>query len=204
MTDFDLDRLGEMWRTEPDPAEMEKLRLAAEGIARNARLAQFFDAAFAIIVSAIVLFLALSNPKPQTLILGAGAIALMLFGTVRQRRLRQVELESLSGTAEQMLDQSIGRLRATIRRTRLALISLTPAFVIGLGFGMALDGGLIDQISSLTTRPWAPLAFKALVVGLVGLGMVHYLRTIPRNRGELERLTALRESFRHETETGES
>lgn len=200
MTDLDLDRLGEMWRQPPDSNEMEKLRLAAETIARNARRAQFFDAAFAIIVSAIVLLLALSNPKPTTLILGAGAIALMLFGTVRQRRLRQVELESLVGTAEQMLDQSIVRLRATIRRTRIGLISLIPAFIVGLVFGAALDGGIINQVAGQISGSRAPLVFKAAVIFLVCIGMLHYLRALPRNRDELKRLIALRESFRRETE----
>ena len=35
MSDFDLDRLGDVWRQQPDPAEMERLRRTAIAVAAS-------------------------------------------------------------------------------------------------------------------------------------------------------------------------
>ena len=43
MSDFDLDRLGDVWRQQPDPAEMERLQKSAAAVARRARRAQVVD-----------------------------------------------------------------------------------------------------------------------------------------------------------------
>ena len=43
MTDFDLDRLGELWRQDPEPAEIERMRQSAAAISRRARRAQLAD-----------------------------------------------------------------------------------------------------------------------------------------------------------------
>lgn len=204
MTDFDLDRLGDVWRQAPDPREMEKLRRTAEAVARHARRAQLVDAALAIAVSVIVLVLALSNPKVETLAIGAAAIALMLSSSIRQRRLRALELKSLAGTAEEMLDQSIDRLRATVKRTRLALLSVGPAFVIGIGFGFALNSGAgSDILATYSAKPWAPI-LSLVAVAILGGGLAHYFGNYRRDRAELERLVALREAFRKESENTES
>lgn len=201
MTDFDLDRLGDVWRQQPDPAEMEALRRTAEAVAKRARRAQLADAALAIFVSAVVLALALSSPRPATLLIGGAAIALMLYTSIRQRRLRKLELESLGGSAEEMLDQSIDRLRATVKRTRLGMISMVPAFAIGIGFGAALDkdpgAGIIARFGD---DPWAPLAAAAILIAVLTGGLIHYYRTFRRDRSELERLTAMRDAFRQERE----
>ena len=45
MTDFDLDRLGDVWRQQPDPAEMERLQRSAAAVSRRARWAQLVDIA---------------------------------------------------------------------------------------------------------------------------------------------------------------
>ena len=37
MSDFDLDRLGDVWRQQPDPAEMERLQRTAAAVSRRAR-----------------------------------------------------------------------------------------------------------------------------------------------------------------------
>lgn len=201
MTDFDLDRLGDVWRQQPDPAEMEALRHTAETVARRARRAQLADAMLGIVVSAAVLILALSHARPATVLLGGAAIALMLYSSVRQRRLRKLELESLVGSAEEMLDQSIDRLRATVKRTRLGLITMAPAFAIGIGFGAALDNdpgaGFIARFSD---DPWAPLALAAILVAILAGSLIHYYHALRRDRAELERLIALRDAFREERE----
>ena len=58
MTDFDLDRLGDVWRQDPDPAEMAALKRTAETVARRARREQIADTGFAAVVSIAVLVVA--------------------------------------------------------------------------------------------------------------------------------------------------
>ncbi|MBX3562366.1 MAG: hypothetical protein KF780_11205 [Sphingomonas sp.] len=202
MTDFDLERLGDMWRQEPDPAEMEALRRTAETVARRARRAQTMDVGLAIVVSMVVMTLALSNPEPETLLVGAAAIGLMLYSSIRQRHLRKLELMTLTGSAEEMLDQSIARLRATVKRTRLGLIGTIPAMSVGIGFGAMLDrgpgSGLIARFAS---EPWLPIGVALASIAIIAAGFVHYIRTMRRDRNELDRLVTLREAFREEQET---
>jgi uncharacterized membrane protein YoaK (UPF0700 family) len=203
MTDFDLERLGDMWRQEPDPAELEALRRAAETVARRARRDQIMDAALAIVVSAVVLVLALSNPQAEALLAGGAAIVLILFNSVRQRRLRRLEMESLTGSTEEMLDQSIARLRATLKRTRLGLIGAIPGLLLGLGFGAALErgpgSGLIVRFAS---HPWLPGAVAIACIAILMAAFLHYSRMMRMDRNEMERLIALREAFRQEDEDG--
>ena len=202
MTDFDLDRLGDMWRQEPDPAEMAALRRTAEAVARRARRDQFTDAGLAVLVSAIVLVLALTNPNPETLAVGGAAIALMLYSSVRQRHFRKLELKSLTGSAEDMIDQSIARIEATVKRTRLGLIGSAPAMMIGIGFGAVLDRGSgSGLLARFAAEPWLPSIVALAGIAIVAAGFVHYSRAIRRDRSELERLVALREAFRQERET---
>ncbi len=204
MTDFDLDRLGDMWRQEPDPAEMAALRRTAEAVARGARRAQIMDAALAIIVSAVVLILALSNPQTEALLAGGAAIALILFGSIRQRHLRKLELKSLAGSTEEMLDQTIARLKATIKRTRLGLIGAVPGMLIGLGFGAALERGPgSGLLAHFAAEPWLPIGVALASIAILATGFLHYSRMIRRDRSELERLVELREAFREERESND-
>ena len=107
MSDFDLDRLGDVWRQQPDPAEMERLQRTAVAVARRARLAAIVDICAAVAVAAVVVILVLANPRSQTFVMGCAAILVLLGSNVRLRKLRQVELKGLTGTTEDMLDQSI-------------------------------------------------------------------------------------------------
>src|SRR5689334_22990125 len=109
MTDFDLDRLGDVWRQQPDPAEMARLQKSAADVAQRARVTQVTDIVVALVVAAVVIFLVASNPKPGTIALGTAAILVLLGSNIRLRRLRQVELQTLAGSTEDMLDQSIQR-----------------------------------------------------------------------------------------------
>ena len=88
MIDFDLDRLGDVWRQRPDPAELEALKRSAEIVRRRARWAQLIDIVAAVVVAAVVLLLVLSNPKVDTLLVGGAAILMLLGTQVRSRRLR--------------------------------------------------------------------------------------------------------------------
>src|SRR5262245_53102612 len=101
MIEFDLDRLGDVWRERPDPAELERLQRTADRVRRRARWGQTIDIVSAVVVAIVVLLLVLSNPKIDTLLVGGAAILVLLGSQIRYRRLRQDELRSLTGSAEQ-------------------------------------------------------------------------------------------------------
>ena len=196
MSDFDLERLGDVWRQQPDREELERLRRTAEAVQRRARWAHWTDIAAAVLVAGVVIFLVASNPETDTLLVGGAAILVLLIGQVRQRRLRAEELQSLTGTAEQMLDQSISRVRATIKRTRFSLYTLPPAFLFGTLIAHVVSGGR-DLLPQSTAGPLFGLAAIVVVV----LVSIHFVRTSRRCGTELERLEALRRSYRQENES---
>ena len=98
MSDFDLDRLGDVWRQQPDPAEMERLQRTAIAVARRARLAAILDVCTAVAVAAVVIILVITNPRIQTVVMGSAAILVLLGSNLRLRKLRQVELKGLTGS----------------------------------------------------------------------------------------------------------
>ena len=115
MSDFDLDRLGDVWRQQPDPAEMERAAAhrrsrcaAARALGRDHRHLRGAGR------RGVVIFLVLQS-QAQTFVMGSAAILVLLGSNFRQRRLRQVELSSLTGTTEEMLDQSIARVETDAR-----------------------------------------------------------------------------------------
>jgi hypothetical protein len=200
MTDFDLDRLGDVWRQEPDPEEIAALQRRAVKVRRSARFAQLADLTLAAIVSIVVLVLAIANPKLNTVLLGAAAIALMLYSSIRQRQLRRLELLGLTGTAEEMLDQSIARLQAKIKRVLLSLVFAGPGLLIGAAFGLALrDGGDGDLVTALSNLFLADRTRDAIVI-LVAFALIvlHLLQSLRHNKLELLRLRALRDAYRQE------
>lgn len=199
MSDFDLDRLGELWRAQPDPEEMAALQRAADAAARRARWGQLSDIALSAFVSIAVIVLVWSNPTIKTALVGGAAILLMLSSNVRQRQFRQLELAGLTGSSEQMLDQSIERVEATVKRHRFGLIGVAPGFLVGLGFAATLSSGsgsaLVARISD--DRLAAGLITAGVIAGLVALS-VYFLHMMRRSRAELDRLTALRDDYRRE------
>lgn len=199
MTEIDLDRLGDVWRAQPDPAEIERLRRSAEKVRRRARLGQITDFWLALLVSGVVLALIISNPTVATGLVGGAAILLMLYSTVRQRRLRMLEFATLSGSTENMLDQSISRTRATIRRAWLNLLTTPLGLPLGIALGAALDRGRGSGIYQRVTSEPSIAALVAIVL-LVAMAaicayLVHVLRT---SRRELERLIQLRDAYEAE------
>ena len=137
MSDFDLDRLGDVWRQQPDAAEMERLQRSAAAVRRRARLSQIVDVVVAVAVAGVVIVLVLSNPRSEAFVMGAAAILVLLYSNFRLRKLRQVELRILSGSTEDMLDQSIERVEKTIKHNRFTLIAMGPGIIIGALFGSA-------------------------------------------------------------------
>lgn len=200
MNDFDLDRLGDVWRQQPDPAELESLRRAAEAVRRRARWSQVIDIAAGLVVAGVVLFLALSNPRKDTLVVGAAAIVVLLYSLFRQRRLREAELRGLTGSAEEMLDQSIGRVQATLKRAKFGAVMLPAGLIFGLAFGYLIDRGSSGGISWYHGHPGLSAAALALACGSLAVATLFLFRSMKKNRQELERLIGLREAYQKEGE----
>jgi hypothetical protein len=203
MTDLDLEKLGDVWRQQPDRAELEALKRSAEIVRSRARWIQVVDVVAALVLAAVVLFIVLSSPSVDTLVVGGGAIMVLLVSQVRSRRFRQQELRSLSGSAEQMLDQSIERVSATLKRARSGLIFLGPGILLGFAVGFVADRRSAVTISDrINAEPWVSAII--LVVALLAISgtAVHTARTLRKSRSELARLTALRDSYRQDRESG--
>lgn len=206
MTDFDLDRLGDVWRQQPDPAEMARLQKSAADVARRARVTQVTDIAVALVVAAVVVFLVASNPKPGTIALGTAAILVLLGSNIRLRRLRQVELQTLAGSTEDMLDQSIQRLEATLRYRWFTLAAAGPALLIGMMMGAGSGGS--NRLVALFPRLGEIMKDRFLLEGILAaifvvLGLLIF-RSIVRARRELQRLETMREAYRSERESSGS
>ncbi|HYD11505.1 MAG TPA: hypothetical protein VEC11_01520 [Allosphingosinicella sp.] len=196
MNDFDLDRLGDVWRQQPDPAELERLRKSAAAVARRARLAQIVDVGAAIAVGTAVIVLVLSNPTGRTFLLGGAALIFLLGSNIRQRRLRQLELKSLTGGTEDMLDQSIERIEATLRHNRLSLILMGPMVLVGAIFMTAANSDVDSAFQAAMHSP----ALRILAVAALAGVAAYLLYAIRRGRRELGRLRAMREAYRQERE----
>lgn len=194
MSDFDLDRLGDVWRQQPDPAEMERLQKSAAAVQRRARFAQVVDIATAAVVAAAVVVLVAFNPRPNTILVGSAAILILLGSNIRLRKLRRVELSSLTGSTEDMLDQSMVRTETSLRHHRFNLMGVGPAFAVGLIVAWAGRGRDL-----LPTYQGGLLA--ALGVALVASAFVYSLRGMRRARRELDRLKIMREAYRREHES---
>ena len=202
MTDLDLERLGDVWRQRPDPTELEHLRLTAEKVRRRARWTQFIDALSAAVVSAVVLLLVAANPELETMIVGGAAILVLLAGQIRSRRLRQAELRSLTGSIEQMLDQSIGRLEGTLKRTRFHLVALAPALGLGLVFAYVVDDrGGRELLTQLVSSSWKGGLLIAAAFVLLAAMFIYFAGRMRADRKELERMLALRQSYREEQDS---
>jgi hypothetical protein len=205
MSDFDLDRLGDVWRQQPDPAEMERLRRTAIAVARRARLAAIVDVCAAVAVAAVVIILVIANPKTQTVVMGSAAIMVLLGSNIRLRKLRRVELKGLTGTTEDMLDQSIARVETTLRHHRFTLFGTPPVFLaVWLGFMTAMKPRPDTLLANLREIPW----FRTTLMGagfaaMIGLG-IYLIISIRRGRRELSRLNAMREAYRQERDSAAS
>jgi hypothetical protein len=202
MSDFDLDRLGDVWRQQPDPAEMERLQRTAIAVARRARLAAILDVCTAIAVAAVVVILVITNPQTQTVVMGSAAILVLLGSNLRLRKLRQVELKGLTGTTEDMLDQSIARVETTLRHHKFTLYGTPPIFLVTwLGFAATRAPGHDTILGSLREIPWfRPILLGAAIAGAVALA-AFLIVAIGRGRRELNRLNTMRDAYRQERDS---
>jgi hypothetical protein len=199
MSDFDLDRLGDVWRQQPDPAEMERLQKSAAAVARRARRAQVTDIVVALAVAGVVIFLVASNPKPGTVLIGSAAILVLLFSNIRLRKVRRIELEQLTGGTEEMLDQSIARVETTLRHLRVSIICFPLMLLVGALVGYTSQGHRILEAA----QGWPLRSLLAPLGVLIVMGVIVFcIRALGRSRRELERLRAMREAYRREHEPG--
>jgi uncharacterized membrane protein len=197
MTDFDLDRLGDVWRQQPDPEEMKRLQRTAATVARRARITQVTDIVVALAVAAVVIFLVASNPRPATMLMGTAAILVLLFSNIRLRKVRQIELGHLTGSTEEMLDQSINRVEATLRYLRVSLILFPLTVLVGALVAYAAQGRPV--LDGAQDWPFRNLLMPVGILVVIGV-MVFCIRSIRRSRRELERLGAMRDAYRREQE----
>ncbi|MGQ0559898.1 MAG: hypothetical protein ACT4OE_10020 [Sphingosinicella sp.] len=200
MTDLDLERLGDVWRQPPSDQAMAELKRAAEAVRRRARWSQLVDLVSALVVAAVVAVLVLRNPEADTLLVGGGAIVVLLLSQIRARKLRAEELKGLTGTSEQMLDQSITRVTATIKRTRLSLYWLPLGILLGLVVAFVVErrsGG--ELMSRVAEQPGLGRMLQVICALAIAAMVVHLVRTLRRSRRELERLEAMRDAYRRES-----
>lgn len=200
MTEIDLDHLGDVWRAQLDPPEIERLRHAAEAVQRRARWGQLADFWLALVVAGVILALVIANPQLKTALVGGFVIIYMLYSTVRQRRLRAIELQTLTGSTERMLDQSIEQAEAAAKRSRLSLFMSGPALLLGLGFAAAVERGTGESpLHRLSAMPWVGTLAVPLILIALAIALLQLLRTNVRSRREIERLKSLRDAYRDET-----
>lgn len=196
MTDFDLDRLGDVWRQQPDPAEMERLQRTAAAVSRRARFSQILDIFAGVAVSVVVIFLVWTNPRFETFLIGGAAILVLLGSNIRLRKLRQVELRSLTGSTEDMLDQSINRLETAIRHKRISLILIGPGLILG-----ALLAWAAGASPAMLGVPTFRMVWRGTTIAVLAGIILFLIVAIRRERRELGRLNAMRESYRLERES---
>jgi Flp pilus assembly protein TadB len=201
MSDFDLERLGDVWRQQPDPAEMERLQRTAAAVSRRARFAHVVDNGAAVAVAGVMILLVLANPTPRTVLMGAAAIVILLIGQIRQRRHRLVELRALTGSTEDMLAQSVARIEATLKRTRFSLFAIGPGLALGWIFMNAVTEAPVRNLLHSLDDPLVRYLWIGGLLVLLVAWALYLMRAIRRDRHELERLTAMRDAYREERES---
>jgi hypothetical protein len=181
---------------------MQRLQRTAIAVARRARLAAILDICTAVAVAAVVVILVVTNPKTQTVVMGSAAILVLLGSNIRLRKLRQVELKGLTGTTEDMLDQSIARVETTLRHHKFTLYGTPPILLVTwLGF-WATEAPRHDSIlGSLRDIPWfRPVLLGAAIAAVVGLA-IFLVVSIRRGRRELNRLITMRDAYHQERDS---
>src|SRR3546814_19901661 len=77
-----------------------------------------------------IIYLIASTPKLEVMAVGGVALFMLVTGQLRQRRLRQLELKGLTGGTASMIDQSIVRAEATLKRTKSSLLLVIHATAV--------------------------------------------------------------------------
>ena len=204
MTDLDLERLGDVWRQRPDQAEMDALQRAAAAASRRARYSWIFNLTMGAAAVGAVIFLALANPRAEVVTIAGGAVLLLIYTSIRQRRLRQVELQGFAGSTEVMLSQLIERTEARLKYNRfLARVAAPMALAIFLFRTISRAPRTTSIPSALTEALAHPLVLGAIIPGVAAAILV-LLIAIRRDRRKLERLQAMAEIYQREDDPSRS
>lgn len=202
MSDIELDPLVTLWRQELDADGLRALHRSAQAANRRARFAALFDyAVAAVLIGAIAVAIAL-YPVPEVVAAGALVAAMLAWGQLRQRRLRQAELQSLKGDMLAMLDAALASNEAALKRAAFGLVLIGPATLMGAMLAFVLDtkGGAElaspSALGPLTGTILAGAAAFALLAAVVRLTV-----TIRRRRREMQRLLEMRDSYLKELES---
>ena len=137
------------------------------------------------------------------MLVGGAAILVLLLSQARTRRLRAEELRSLTGSTQEMLEQSIARAEATLKRSRFQLLAIAPSFALGLFLAATADRDSGNFAASLFLEPGLPLAIAIAAVLVLALLAISLARSMRSTRNELERFIAHRDSFNAANAVGE-
>lgn len=130
-------------------------------------------------------------------------ILLLLYSQTRQRRFRQIELKSLTGDTATIIDQSVERVEAKLKRTRLGLLMTGPAVVFGFLLAFALD---VDGSGEMLRGMWGDgrtrTAASAVAIMVVLIAIAQTVTGFRQSKRELRRLRELQSSYRRERAAG--
>ncbi|HEV2748364.1 MAG TPA: hypothetical protein VGW34_13830 [Allosphingosinicella sp.] len=202
MTDIDLDKLGTVWRGSLADEQISDLVRSARKVSRRARIGLMLDQVGAALVVLAVLVIVAVDGEADTIFFGSVAILVLVLSQLRQRRYRQIEVRSLTGGTEAMIEQLIERQRASLKRVRFGLWIIGPATVAGVLFASTIGGSAeYEMLSRRIADPQLRIVLMGLATLLITGTAVHLALTIRRYRGEIERLMALRDAYRREHES---
>jgi hypothetical protein len=201
VNEFDLDRLGSLWRTEPGAEELRELRRSAESARRRAYWTSLLDYGLAGVAVGTVLLILAFNPKFEAIMVGAAAVVVAIISLTGRKRARRIELQSLAGDTESMLESSIARVETNLKRSKSGLMVIGPSILLGVLFGFIVDkGGGGAALPTLEADAWRGLVVRGLLIFIIGATIIQLILSVRRSRAELDRLFQLREAYRLEHE----
>jgi hypothetical protein len=201
VNEFDLDRLGSLWRTEPGAEELSKLRRSAESARRRAYWTSLLDYGLAAIAVSTVLMILAFNPNFEAILVGAAAVVVAIMSLTGRKRARRIELQSLAGDTESMLETSIAAVETRLKRSKSGLMVLGPSILLGVLFGFIVDkGGGGAALPTLEGEAWRGMVVRGLLIFIIGLTTIQLILSVRRSRAELDRLFQLQEAYRLEHE----
>jgi hypothetical protein len=201
VNDFDLDRLGSLWRTEPEAGEIRELKRSADLARRKAYWTSLLDYGLASIAVGTVLLILGFNPKLEAVLVGGTAVVVAIMSLTGRKRARRIELQSLAGDTESMLETSIAAVEARLRRSKSGLMVIGPSILLGVLFGFIVDkGGGGATLPTLEGEAWRGLVVRGLLIFIIAVTVIQLILSVRRSRAELYRLFQLREAYRLEHE----
>jgi hypothetical protein len=159
------------------------------------------DYGLAAIAVGIVLLIIGFNPKLEAVLVGTAAVVVAVMSLTGRKRARRIELESLAGDTESMLESSIARVEARLKRSKSGLMVIGPSILLGILFGFIVDqGGGGAALPTIEGEAWRGLVVRGLFIFIVVVTVVQLVLAVRRGRAELDRLIQLREAYRLEHE----